>query len=110
MKPPESWNDYLAQQFGIGRASFHVFDFTGDPQHPLGGHYWVLAQFSKSRNRGRFRKYGRGFWEVVPKHRFASAADLEAHIRATNPSSHFTNDKDDNYWYQLATTGEKLVF
>ena len=106
---PEAWNEFRVARFGIGRAALHVFDFTAQPEHPLAGHYWVLAQFSKSENEGQFRNYGRGFWEVVPGHRFPDAGALQAHIEATNPPSHFDNDEDHDYTYRLASTGERVV-
>jgi DNA-binding beta-propeller fold protein YncE len=106
---PQAWNEFRVEQFGIGRASVHVFDFTAQPDHPLAGHYWVLAKFSKSENKGQFRNYGRGFWEVVPGHQFPNAAALAAHIRDINPAKHFDNDEDHHYTYRLASTGERVV-
>ncbi len=106
---PGSWDGFLVERFGIGRAAFLVFDFTAQPEHPLAGHYWVVAKFSKRENKGQFRNYGRGFWEVVPGHQFANAAALRAHIEATNPAAHFDNDEDHDYKYRLATTGERVT-
>lgn len=106
---PDSWNDFLVKRVGIGRAAFHVFDFTAQPEHPLAGHYWVLAKFSKDADKGQFRNYGRGFWEVVPGHQFPNADALRAHIKDTNPASHFDNDEDHDYKYRLATTGELVT-
>lgn len=106
---PQAWNDFRVELFGTGRASVHIFNFTAQPDHPLAGYYWVLGQFSKSANKGQFRNYGRGFWEVVPGHQFPSASALAEHIRQTNPPSHFDNDEDHHYTYQLASTGERVV-
>jgi DNA-binding beta-propeller fold protein YncE len=106
---PDSWKDFLVERFGIGRAAFHVFDFTAQPEHPLAGYYWVLAQFSKSENKSDFRNYGRGFWEVVPGHQFPNTGALVANIQANNPGSHFDNDEKNHYTYRLASTGERVV-
>jgi DNA-binding beta-propeller fold protein YncE len=106
---PSAWDDFLVERIGIGRAAIHIFDFTAQPEHPLTGQYWVLAQFSKSENKGQFRHYGRGFWEVVPGHQFANASALAAHIQESNPASHFDNDEDHHYHYRLASTGERVT-
>jgi hypothetical protein len=106
---PAGWDAFVVQRFGIGRAAIQVFDFVDQPDHPLYGHYWVLAQFSKSENKGQFREYGRGFWEVVPGHQFPDGAALAARIKELNPGSHFDDDEDNDYAYRMATTAETVV-
>lgn len=104
---PQWWLPYKVEQpLGIGRASIHVYDFTEAPEHPLYGHYWVLAQFSKSDSGGQFREYGRGLWEVVPGHRFANPDSLIAHIKNTNPDSHFDDNPANHYKWRMPSTGE----
>jgi DNA-binding beta-propeller fold protein YncE len=106
---PDWWNEAIAEEFGIDRAVFRVFDFVSRPDHPLAGHYLVMARFSKSYNDGLYRSYARGLWEVVPAHRFPDAAALAQHLRDTNPAIWFNDDKDDNYQYRMVTTGEIVV-
>jgi hypothetical protein len=106
---PAAWDASVAARPGIGRAAFQVFDFVDQPDHPLAGNYWVIARFSKSLNRGQFREYGRGLWEVVPGHQFPDAAALAARIKELNPGSHFDDDEDNHYTYRLATTGESVL-
>lgn len=107
---PRSWDAHRAGRFDIGRGRFVLFDFTAVPDHPLAGHYWVMGQVSKDTNRDQFRDYGRGFWEVVPGHRFATVTDLAAHIQATNPGGHYSDDDEDHYRYRLASSGELIEF
>ncbi len=106
---PAGWDASVVQRFGIGRAAIQVFDFVDQPDHPLSGHFWVLGQFSKSENKGQFREYGRGFWEVVPGHQFPDGAALAARIKELNPGSHFDDDADNDYAYRMATTAETVV-
>jgi len=105
---PPNWDEFIAEEFSIGRATFRVFDFVAQASHPLYGHYWILARFSKSRKRGQFRDYGRGLWEVVPGYRFENAAALVARIKELNPGSHFDNNSGNHYAYRMATTGETI--
>lgn len=108
---PASWDDYRVNRgFGIGRAAIVVFDFTAEEAHPLGGHYWVMGRVGKNDGDAPYRRYGRGWWEVVPGHRFATGADLAAHIQKVNPDDHFDNDVDNHYKYRMASSGELVEF
>ncbi len=108
---PESWNEAAVSEVGTGRALFRVFDFTGQPDHPLAGHYWIIGRFSKSENDGLYRSYARGLWEIVPGHLFPNAAALAQHLADTNPATHFNDGTgaNDNYLYTMASSGETVL-
>lgn len=105
---PAEWDDDLQETFGIGRAGFKIFEFNGD--HPLRDNYLILAQFSKSQDIPEHRHYARGFWEVVPKDRFYSAAALRVYIETYNAPGNFNNNyyTSPEYHYTM-TTGETLT-
>jgi hypothetical protein len=112
---PPSWN---AHRSGPGvvrdRAYFLFFDFTELPAHPdpnyhpLAGNYLVISRVSKSENLDRYRTYGRGFWEVVPRDRFPGGAqEFRDYVIAHNPSSYYNDNIADSYYYTM-TTGERV--
>ncbi|MEE2787510.1 MAG: hypothetical protein VX589_09240 [Myxococcota bacterium] len=117
---PAKWAPYLYNEgnkshWSSGRAQFRFYDFTKVSEAKAGrpaGFYVVVAKVSKSNWRHTYRHYARGFWEVVPKSRFASAQALKSHVLSKNPSSHFQNNIKTNpgkaYVYRM-TNGDVLT-
>ena len=101
---PASWASFQREEFTINRARFRVFDFSTDAA-PIPGHYLVVAKVSKSENSGQYRNYARGFWEIVPADRYATAADLGQYIRDRHRSSDFDDNTSRDYRYYM-TTGD----
>ena len=79
------------------------------------GFYVILAQVSKRYTGSpNLKRYGRGFWEIVPARHFPALATLAARVRGFNPASHFPDywksgrymRGEKHYWYQLAVSGD----
>jgi hypothetical protein len=112
MDVPGSWS---ANQYREGsthtwakdRAHFRFYDLRNEH-----GFYVVLGRVSKSRNMDKYRKYSRGFWEVVPAERFASAAALKSWVLsdANNPARNFNDGTSgEGKWFKYKmTTGETV--
>ena len=75
------------------RVVFKFYDLTSISRY---GYYVVCARVSKSLNKGKYRDYARGFWEIVPKGRFANVKDLKDWVMANNPDSRFNNVTSNN--------------
>lgn len=115
MRMPEPLRSHLYREDGrqqfepqpAGRVHFAFLDLSALPRF---GFYVVLGSVGKSENSERHRYYSRGFWEVVPRQRFASASALKDYVLAHNPGAAFTNDTEGRrrfYRYSM-TTGETL--
>ncbi|MBN1204250.1 MAG: hypothetical protein JXB05_04935 [Myxococcaceae bacterium] len=89
------------------RVRFQFYDLRSDPNY---GVYVVIARVSKSHNSSRYRNFARGFWEIVPAHRFGSAKALKDWVLANNPKRQFheTLDGKKKYYHYKMTSGETL--
>jgi hypothetical protein len=115
MRYPSSWERYVYREADRkdwspgpkSRALFRIIDLSNVEPY---GFYVVMARVGKSAREPAYRETSRGFWEIVPKERFASARELKAAVLAHNPEGHFTNETTGahkHYRYRM-TTGELL--
>ncbi|MDD9943345.1 MAG: hypothetical protein OXU20_20060 [Myxococcales bacterium] len=89
------------------RAAFAFVDLSDVPD---AGFYVVLGRVSKSARGRVFRRFARGFWEIVPRHRFPDVDSLRRAVLSANPASHFRDSHrrgELHYLYRM-TTGETL--
>ncbi|MFH2043791.1 MAG: hypothetical protein ABIK92_01435 [Pseudomonadota bacterium] len=89
------------------RVRFSFFDLTSLQNY---GYYVVIGRVSKNENKKKFRTYARGFWEIVPRHKFANLTELKNSVLENNPDSNFNNKTGgDSKWYLYKmTTGETV--
>lgn len=115
MRYPKSWERFVYREAGHtdwstsadSRARFRFLDLSNVEPY---GFYVVMARVSKSSRNVIYREYSRGFWEIVPKERFASVRDLKEATLAANPDGYFTDDTEGarRYYRYRMTTGELL--
>jgi hypothetical protein len=112
MEVPSSWAVNLYKEgttsvWSKGRGNFRFYDLRAEL-----GFYVVLGHVSKSMNMDKYRKFSRGFWEVVPAERFANAAALKNWVLsdANNPTSSYSDTTSgDAKWFKYKmTTGETV--
>jgi len=103
---PKSWRPFARVDFAIERAAFRIYDFTNKDgiEHPLAGYYVLVARMSQNHNRGQYREYSRGLYEVVPGHKYKMVNDLKNYVIGNNKGSWLDNSGD--WIYCLASTGE----
>jgi hypothetical protein len=118
MRMPRAWQQHVFHEGGradfspgadvspgSSRVRFRFVDLsTVEPY----GFYVVLGQVSKSERDPKHREISRGFWEIVPKERFADARALKDATLASNDASQFTNalKGPERFYRYRMTTGE----
>jgi len=109
---PPAWELFHTKEmdFSIGsRAHFRIYDFTGKTvSHPMAGYYVIVGKVSQNHRGGQYREYARGLYEVVPGSKFATFRMLRDHVVKNNDVKGLDNNGD--YYYTLASTGEKVQF
>jgi hypothetical protein len=115
MRYPDAWERFVYSErdqkdWSPGpksRAQFRFIDLSKVEPY---GFYIVMARVSKNAFDPTYRETSRGFWEVVPKERFASVSELKDATLRANPASFFTNDISGphKYYRYRMTTGELL--
>ncbi len=115
MRLPRSFTDRTYRErkqveFSPGAGSRGAFRFIDLSDVEPYRFYIVLGRVSKSANRPEHREYSRGFWEIVPKERFANVRELKDAVLRENPASFFPDEPREgrrDYRYRM-TTGELL--
>lgn len=106
---PKTWEDKIVSTFSIGRADFKIFDFTKDKSHPLYNTYLVVAKISKQPDNAQWENYSRGFWEIVPAHRFSSYSKLVTYIKEKHTADRNFPDWSKRHYVYRMTTGEQIM-
>lgn len=112
---PRAWRGHVyreggSDQFfedGRSRVRYSFIDLSRIRRY---GFYVVLGRVGKSHDYPGYRDFARGFWEVVPRERFATVSDLKDHVLAHNPARRFTDSVNDRFrFYRYTmTTGETV--
>ena len=115
MRYPSTWERFVYSEgeqkdWSPGpksRAQFRFIDLSKVEPY---GFYVVMARVSKSALDPTYRETSRGFWEVVPKERFATVRELKDATLGVNPASFYTDDTvgPSKYYRYRMTTGELL--
>jgi len=127
---PEFWEDHAdeVRSFFIGDAHFEIYQFAGPDKlrppppasadhgpMPIGdGYYIVRAKFRKyDAKKWKYRmhrEFSRGFVEIIPRHVFIDAGQLEWEIKQWNNWSFFDGGERTAPWiYVLTMSKEKVV-
>lgn len=115
MRYPSAWERFVHREgdrrdFGSSpssRARFRFIDLSSVEPY---GFYIVLGRVSKSARDPVYRETSRGFWEIVPKERFATVRALKEATLAANPEAFFSDETSgaQRYYRYRMTTGELL--
>jgi hypothetical protein len=113
MDIPGSWASQLykegtATTFSKSRVTFKFYDLTQSL-----GFYVVMGRVNKSANMDKYRNFARGFWEIVPKERFADVKALKTWVvsDANNPATNFQDTTSgDAKWFKYKMTTRETVW
>ena len=112
---PRAWRKHMYRE--RGRVQFHGnrlsrvrYSFIDLSQVERYGFYVVLGRVGTHRDHPGYRHFARGFWEVVPRERFATVSDLKEFVLAQESEDRVsdTTSEGHRYYRYTMTTGETV--